>query len=213
MFRTRNFIEGVILGGISAIPALFIPVDSFNTRVMLLTAFAAPLFLIGNNGFNGDPLSTTVKNARKWLSSRKLMLYNSGARALKEAPLTVMMERPQASDKILDVLDSIKEARREKAAKIQYIEGETFEFAEDSELAGNYADDAVTLSVDAESFEPTGVIHTDSGTEKQNTGNSENRKNRENAPETEKPQRKKDVPPTVEIRSADTADITGGVLF
>ena len=201
------------MGGVSAIPALFIPVDSFNTRVMLLTAFAAPLFLVGNNGFNGDPLSTTVKNARRWLASRKLMLYNSGARALKEAPLTVMMERPQASDKILDVLDSIKEARREKAARIQYIEGETFEFAEDSELAGNYADDAVTLSVDAESFEPTGVIHTDSNAEKQETGNSGNRKSPKKAAVPEKPQRKMAAPPTVEIRSADTADITGGVLF
>ena len=159
MFKTRNFIEGLIMGGISAIPALFIPAESFNTRVTLITAFAAPLFLLGNNGFNGDPISTTLKNARNWFRIRSLMLYNSGTRALKEAPLTVMMERPQASDKILDILDIIKENRREKAAKVKYIEGETFEFAEDSELSGNYVEEAVRLNMDPERFVPNGVEH------------------------------------------------------
>ena len=147
MFKTRNFIEGLILGGISAIPALFIPAESFNSRVMIITAFAAPMFLLGNNGYNGDPISTTILNAKNWFSSRGMMLYNTGARALKEAPLTTMMEKPQAKEKLLDLWDGIREERRKRAAAVEYIEGETFVFAEGRELAGHYAEENVSLSM------------------------------------------------------------------
>lgn len=152
MFRTRNFIEGIIMGGVAAIPALLIPAESFNTRIALITVFAAPLFLLGNSGFNGDPISTTVKNARNWLKSRRMMLYNSGTRALKDTPLHVMMERPQPSDKILDLMDNLRESRMERAAKVRYIEGETFEFARDDELEDIYVDENISLRMTEESF-------------------------------------------------------------
>ena len=150
MFKTRNFIEGLILGGIFAIPALFIPAGTFNSKVMIITAFAAPMFLLGNNGYNGDPISTTIMNARNWFSTRGIMLYNTGTRALKEAPLTAMMEKPQAKEKILDLWDSLREERRKRAASVEYIEGETFVFAEDRELAGHYAEEIASPAADKE---------------------------------------------------------------
>lgn len=171
MFKTRNFIEGLILGGISAIPALFIPAGSFNSRVMIITVFAAPMFLLGNNGYNGDPISTTIRNAKNWFSARGMMLYNTGTRALKEAPLTTMMEKPQAKEKILDLLDSIREERRKRTTSVEYIEGETFVFAEDRELAGHYVEENVSPTTgeeipaheaDSASMEPPAGVGVDS---------------------------------------------------
>lgn len=156
MFKTRNFVEGTVMGLLAAVPALFVQAE-FRTKVMIIVAFAAPFFLLGNNGFNGDPISTTLKNAYTWLRKRRVMLYNSNSRALRETPLAAMMEEPAARDKILDLVDVFRENRKKRAAAIELIEGKTFEFAVDSDLAGIYAEDAVSLELDDDSFIPKGV--------------------------------------------------------
>lgn len=141
MFRTRNFVEGCIMALLVGIPALLIPIEEFQTRIMVIVAIAGPFFLLGNAGFNGDPISTTLKNAKSWVKARGLMLYDSKAIPLKKSPLDAMLEREAPGDKILNVVDSVKEARRRKAAGVQYIEGVTFDFAPDDELEGLYADE------------------------------------------------------------------------
>lgn len=143
MFKTRNFIEASVMGIIHALPSLFIPVSTFQTRVLLIVIFAIPAFCMGIAGFNGDPISTSAINAYKWIKSRKIILYNLNTRALVKNPLNAMMERPQPSDKILDAWEHFNMAKKEKIAQRKYIEGETFEFAEDPELSKLYADNNI----------------------------------------------------------------------
>lgn len=60
MFETRKFIEGVIMALIVLPIGLAIPASDFNTKIMIVTSVCGPLFLLGNAGFNGDPISTTL---------------------------------------------------------------------------------------------------------------------------------------------------------
>lgn len=216
MFKTRNFIEGLILGGISAIPALFIPAGSFNSRVMIITVFAAPMFLLGNNGYNGDPISTTIRNAKNWFSARGMMLYNTGTRALKEAPLTTMMEKPQAKEKLLDLLDSIREERRKRAASIEYIEGETFVFAEDRELAGHYVEKNVSPAagekIPAHETEATGVTPP-SGNETGGAGAMDKARERSSDPLDIRTEPRRSGPVEISLTDGNRSTFEKGGLF
>lgn len=141
MFKTRNFIEGLIMALIAAVPAMLIPASTFNIRIVILVSICGPFFLLGNAGYNGDPISATFRHARAWRKGRGVMLYNANTRALKESPLTHMENTPQARDKLVEMVDSWKNARRLRSKNMVYIEGETFEFVEDDDLSSLYADD------------------------------------------------------------------------
>ncbi len=141
MFRTRNFIEGVLMAAVVALVSFAIPAADTNTRIFIVISCAGPFFLIGNAGFNGDPISTTLINAKKWLQDRGVMLYNYKVRALIKSPLQAMYDREEMRDRVVDFVDNMKEKQRERNAQTQYIEGETFVFAEDKDLEGIYADE------------------------------------------------------------------------
>lgn len=147
MFKTRNFIEGVVMALLVAIPALFIPADSLNVRIMIIVGIGAPFFLLGNAGFNGDAISTTLLHYRKWRKERGVMIYRNDNRFLKTSPLDDMLNTPLPRDKIMDALDAFKEARRRRAGAQVLIEGETFEFEEDSNLEYLYVEDKEKATV------------------------------------------------------------------
>ncbi len=144
MFKTRNFFEGLAMALVAAIPAIFIPIGTFNVKVMVVVGVCCPFFLIGNSGFNGDPISTTFIHFRHWWKERGVMLYRYDNRYLKISPLDDMMETPLPGDKIMDKLDEFKESRRKRAISNDLVEGETFEFEENEELAHLYIDEPET---------------------------------------------------------------------
>lgn len=167
MFKTRNFIEGIVLALIGLIPGLLLTANSssIQTKLMVITLFCGPFFLLGNYGFNGDSIFTTLKYIRKWSQNRRILLYNTNSKALKETPLNHMMSQPVAKDKVLDIVDEFREKRRLKNAEEKYIEGETFEFKSDSELAELFADDenkAVGEMTNEDSFAPMEIVYDDS---------------------------------------------------
>lgn len=145
MFETRKFIEGVIMALIVLPIGLAIPASDFNTKIMIVTSVCGPLFLLGNAGFNGDPISTTLVNAYKWFKYRGIMLYDFNARSLIKSPLAARMEKEQPRDKLVDMIDNIKEKQREKASNVVYVEGETFEFTKDKALEDIRADNYVLV--------------------------------------------------------------------
>lgn len=140
IFKTRNFVEGVVMALIAAIPALLIPASTLNTRIVILIAICGPFFLLGNAGYNGDPISTTILHAKAWYQGRGIMLYNANSRALKESPLAYMESTELPRDKLVDMVNNWKNARRQRNERMVYIEGETFEFIDDMDLAHLYMD-------------------------------------------------------------------------
>ena len=142
IFKTRNFIEGAIMGG--TIGGIFWALISapFEAKLSLVIGIAFPFFMLGLSGINGDAFSTFVFNALAWVRTRGTMLYNNETRALAQAPLATMMEEEGMNDKILDILDSFKERSQKKRANTPLVEGRDFVFAEDAALAGNYLDEA-----------------------------------------------------------------------
>lgn len=140
MFKTRNFIEGAAMALLAAIPAMLIPASDLNVRIVILVAICGPFFLLGNAGYNGDPISTTIFHAKVWYQNRGIMLYNANSRALKESPLEYMENTELPRDKLVDMVNSWKRAHRQKNEEMVYIEGETFEFVDDMDLAHLYLD-------------------------------------------------------------------------
>lgn len=138
--RTRFFIEGCIMALIAAIPAFLIPVSTSNARISLVVFLCGFPLVLGIRGINGDPISVTLKSAKSWYTTRGIMLYNNETVALRTTPLAEMETEKRMSDSIIDAIDSIKEARKAKRESEEYIEGVTFEFAEDPTLKRLYAD-------------------------------------------------------------------------
>lgn len=141
IFKTRNFAEGVIMALAVALLANMIPTQSFETKVSVLVFACTPFFLLGIQGINGDTVSTFLRNALSWGKTKGIMLYNSQARALAQSPLDNMMEEEQLGDKVLDILDGIREKQRTRNGRHQLVEGQDFVFARDADLEGNYLDE------------------------------------------------------------------------
>lgn len=152
MFKTRNFVEGAAMAGLIALLAYLIPSTSVTQKITVMVTICAPFFMLGVSGFNGDSLFQTVLNARSWFSCRGIMLYNGNTRALSKAPLDVKMEQEMPRDKIIDYMDKIKANRVAKRSGMKFIEGVNFEFEEDKDLSGYYADEIGNDAAPAEPF-------------------------------------------------------------
>lgn len=140
MFKTRNFIEGVTLAGIAALFVTAIPVESFNLKLVMYFASCMPLLFIGLAGFNGMPLSKTVINARKWQTTKGIMLYDKKVHPLIKSPLQAQLEKTQPKDRLVDVIEAMKERQAVREQQLVLVEGETFEFVKDKELEDIRAD-------------------------------------------------------------------------
>lgn len=134
MFRLRFFIEGVLLALLAAVPLYLFVHLGLYPKIILIISICGPLFLWGNTGLNGDPLSIAHRNWKSWQKNRRLMLYDGTPHALRKSLADATFEKAETRDKLLSAMENIKEARRERSNAIQYVEGETFEFAQDSEL-------------------------------------------------------------------------------
>ena len=127
MFKTRNFIEGVTLAGIAALFVTAIPVESFNLKLVMYFASCMPL-------------SKTVINARKWQTTKGIMLYDKKVHPLIKSPLQAQLEKTQPKDRLVDVIEAMKERQAVREQQLVLVEGETFEFVKDKELEDIRAD-------------------------------------------------------------------------
>lgn len=122
------------------IPACMIPVSSHTSRISVIVAFCGIPLMLGTIGINGDPISVVIRNFRNWRKKQGVMLYNKETVPLKSAPLTAAMSERRASDAIIEMVENYRDSRREKMAAQVFVEGVTFQFAKDPELAPLYAD-------------------------------------------------------------------------
>lgn len=133
MFKTRNFIEGIIAGLVLGFPALIFPFSTIEAKIgACFIAIGLP-FAVVYNGFNGDATSVFLRYARHWFKNKDNMLYDEKLKVLKETPLDYMEAQPSARDNLIDKVESIKD-KVTRQNDTEYIEGETFVFEEDEEL-------------------------------------------------------------------------------
>lgn len=134
LFRLRYFIEGIILALIVGIP-LFVSIHvGLYPKIIIMISVCGPVFLFGNAGLNGDPLSVALKNYRSWNRCRRIMLYEGTPHALRKSLADVTFDQEETRDKLLNAVESFKDARKERMGSMQYVEGETFEFKKDAFL-------------------------------------------------------------------------------
>ena len=157
MFKTRNFVEGCVMGGVIALLAWMGIDAAFEVKISLVIGLAAPFMMLGISGVNGDPLSTFLVHALDWLKTRGTKLYNGEARALAQSPLKYMMEEEGMNDKIINAIESVKERSREKRGNAPMVEGRDFKFAVDKDLVGKYIDENMDDEDDYDDDEPPEV--------------------------------------------------------
>lgn len=141
MVKTRNFVEGSIMGGIIALIVWGLISAPFEAKISLTIGLAFPFFMLGLSGINGDAFSTFVYHAVSWARARGTMLYNNETRALAQAPIQSMLEEEGLNDKILNIIDSFKDKAQKKRMSSPLVEGRDFVFARDTDLEGNYLDE------------------------------------------------------------------------
>ena len=133
MFKLRNFVEGVILGGFFAMLAMMIPVEETTTRITVVVSFALPWFMLAIMGINGDPLSVFLMGAYRWKKNRRVMHYNDQTHAREERPVDMMLSDELAKDKIIDAYENWN-SKRQESARLKF-DSDNWEFEQDTELS------------------------------------------------------------------------------
>lgn len=133
MIPLRNFIDALVLVIIGYfIASIFAPAD-FWEAISWYILICGLLGLLGIIGIQGIPLSIYLLDFIKWTRRRAPYFFNHHGSAYSCSAADVMLHAPQFRDYVADLLESFTD--KFKPQKAAYIEGETFEFAEDPELA------------------------------------------------------------------------------
>ena len=140
MVRTRYLIEAVIYGGFFALLSFIIPASSFNSRITISIFFASPAFALGVTGINGEPVSTALRHVHAWFKNRQIMLYDHTPRVLVEAPINKMMNQNDTRAQILSYIERMRDKRLQSRLHQQFILGENFTFASDTDYTREYMD-------------------------------------------------------------------------
>ena len=144
--RTRYAIDSLILGFFPlGIIGLWLSLSVMKNmdvepRIMVAILMLAPGFLLGQIGFNGDPISVAFMNILTWLRSRQVRLFNPNMRLLGTDPVKVMLEENAGKDAIVRKFNEMQKARIDKKLNMKMVEGETFEYAYDPGI-DDYTDD------------------------------------------------------------------------
>lgn len=138
-FRVRNLIDSVALTlffGIFAAAFILLAMKGTSTSSKITAAIiiCGPGFLLGQIGYNGDPISTTISNFFKWKKSNGIRLYNTTPRLLGSDPVKAMTENSNGRDAIVDAVSNMRENRRKKLEQNGLVEGENFEFEYDPSI-------------------------------------------------------------------------------
>ena len=145
----RNAIEGGILALLGFFLCKILPIPSGVDGISYYILICLPLGMVGALGVQGDPLSVFIWDFFKWRKRRKPFFYSGHSEAYTMEAADMLMEAPQFRDYLADTIDKVR--RSFAAEEIDYVEGETFRFAEDPEQAAlRYAQEELQNKRDAE---------------------------------------------------------------
>lgn len=164
MIAVRNAIDAVVFALIGFLIASLLPFSddgALSGYILIIGLFA----LIGFSGIRGIPVSVFLVDAIRWRNRRKPYLYNHHGTSFSMTAAEVMLTEPQLRNKIADALDKMKDSMASK--RMEYIEGETFQFAEDPELeALRYAEEQLQEGAITEKEVPDNLTENEEPQEK-----------------------------------------------
>ena len=128
----RNTVDALILAmlgfGLSRI--LPLPADyRLSVTILLVGLFG----MIGVVGVKGLPISVYAVAFISMLFRKAPRIYNAHGGVYTKSAAEVMLDEPQMQDMIADAFDSLR--KQMSSRRPDYIEGETFQFRQDPELA------------------------------------------------------------------------------
>lgn len=130
LIETRKAVEAVCGALIGLIICQILPLKNIVLSILLHFLFIAAFAIIGFVGVRGEPFSVFFMNYMRWRKIRKKpYIYNPNGMTFAGSPTLRIFDEQDAGDVVADWLASIK-ARFAKE-RPEYIEGETFQFAED----------------------------------------------------------------------------------
>lgn len=140
---------------------LALPDAGVSAKLTVAVIMCGPGFVLGQVGYNGDPISTTLKNLMKWRKNNEIRLYNTNPRLLGTDPIKALQEDAGGRDAMIEVYTDIRETMRRNAVEGEMVEGEDYEFRFDPgidnylEDNGDYSEEMVRDTPDVEiSSEP-----------------------------------------------------------
>ena len=140
--RVRYLIDSLILTAILGVFAVFfimfaMPNTGTSAKLTVAIIVCGPGFVLGQIGYNGDPISTTIKNLLAWRKNNE-----------------------SGRDTMVEVYANFRESMRKNAEEGEMVEGENFEFQFDPGIDsyldenGDYEDgsdpDSFELEIDSE---------------------------------------------------------------
>lgn len=130
LIETRKAVEAVCGALIGLIICQILPLKNIVLSILLHFLFMAVFAIVGFIGVRGEPFSVFFMNYMRWRKIRKKpYIYNPNGMTFAGSPTLRIFNEQDAGDVVADWLASIK-AKFAKE-RPEYIEGETFQFAED----------------------------------------------------------------------------------
>lgn len=129
----RNAIEAGLLALLGFGICKLLPLPSGTDAISYYIFIIAPFVMFGLYGIQGDPISVFVLDFIKWRRRRNPCFYNMHGQAYTQEAADMLEDAPQFRDMFADMIDGMR--RKMAAEEIDYVEGQTFRFAEDPEQA------------------------------------------------------------------------------
>lgn len=132
LIAIRNLVDGVVMGLAGVIPILLLPIGT-AAKVSIGIVVGGYLAMLGLIGIKGIPVSTYLRDYFGWRKRRKPYLYNTHGGSYTVSSADLVINSTQIGDVIANTLDKAKSAM--SGPQKEYVEGVTFVFAEDPEIA------------------------------------------------------------------------------
>ena len=148
--RVRYLIDSLILTaflGTIAVFFIMLVMPDMGASVKLTAALilCAPGFILGQVGYNGDPISTAMKSLIEWRKNSEICLYNMKPRLLGTDPVKALQNDASGRDTMVEVYSNFMDSLRRDEEEM--VEGENFEFRFDPGIdnylheSGDYEDE------------------------------------------------------------------------
>ena len=105
--------------------------SSVQAKLTVALVVCGPGFLIGQIGYNGDPISVALRNFHIWRKNNRIRIYNVTPRLLGTDPVKAMAEDGSGRDAIVDAFNRVQERRKQKQKEKNTVDGIEFEFEYD----------------------------------------------------------------------------------
>lgn len=127
----RNAIEAGVMALLGVSFCKLLPIPGGTQAITYCILICGPLGLVGLYGVGGDPLSVFIIDFIKWRRRRKPCFYSDHGEAYTQEAADLLRDAPQMRDMLADAVDKMR--AHMASSDIDYVEGETFEFAVDPE--------------------------------------------------------------------------------